>query len=143
MGLVPARRPGWLLERRGNPSPRGMAAQSRLLGRDGQNPAYRPSGFCSPAKAGVQNFLSDRAPAFAGADTASIGSNDGSAEEIGRLGISPLALVRRQGPSSGPRASVRSRWLQRNRRPPSAQGSEQPRALVLLRSARGRIQQEL
>src|SRR3954453_22154879 len=29
MGLVPARRPGWLLEGRGNPSPRGMAAQSR------------------------------------------------------------------------------------------------------------------
>src|SRR3954468_19832277 len=30
MGLVPARRPGWLLEGRGNPSPRGMVAQSRL-----------------------------------------------------------------------------------------------------------------
>ena len=45
MGLVPARRPGWLLERRGNPSPRGMAAQSRFLKRDGQNPAYRPSGI--------------------------------------------------------------------------------------------------
>jgi len=44
MGLVPARCPGWLLERRGNPSPRGMAAQSRFLKRDGQNPAYRPSG---------------------------------------------------------------------------------------------------
>src|ERR1044072_6421247 len=44
MSLVPARRPGWLLERRGNPSPRGMAAQSRFLKRDGQNPAYRPSG---------------------------------------------------------------------------------------------------
>src|SRR4029079_15737372 len=26
MGLVPARRPGWLLEGRSNPSPRGMAA---------------------------------------------------------------------------------------------------------------------
>ena len=47
MGLVPARRPGWLLERRGNPSPRGMAAQSRFLKRDGQNPAYRPSGTFS------------------------------------------------------------------------------------------------
>jgi len=45
MGLVPARRPGWLLEGRGNPSPRGMAAQSRFLKRDGQNPAYRPSGI--------------------------------------------------------------------------------------------------
>ena len=44
MSLVPARRPGWLLERRGNPSPRGMAAQSRSRERDGQNPAYRPSG---------------------------------------------------------------------------------------------------
>ena len=54
MGLVPARRPGWLLERRGNPSPRGMAAQSRFLKRDGQNPAYRPSGvnfvFATAAK---------------------------------------------------------------------------------------------
>src|SRR3954454_17910348 len=29
MGLIPARRPGWLLEGRGDPSPRGMAAQSR------------------------------------------------------------------------------------------------------------------
>src|SRR5438270_11868750 len=44
MGLVPARCPGWLLEGRGNPSPRGMAAQSRFPKRDGQNPAYRPSG---------------------------------------------------------------------------------------------------
>lgn len=33
MGLVPARRPGWLLEGRGNPSPRGMVAQSRLRAR--------------------------------------------------------------------------------------------------------------
>src|SRR5438309_3181349 len=31
MGLVPARRPGWLLEGRGDPSPRGMAAQSRFF----------------------------------------------------------------------------------------------------------------
>jgi hypothetical protein len=44
MGLVPARRPGWLLEGRGDPSPRGMAAQSPLDCGDGQNPAYRPSG---------------------------------------------------------------------------------------------------
>src|SRR5215203_6977368 len=33
MGLVPARRPGWLLEGRGDPSPRGMAAQSRRKAR--------------------------------------------------------------------------------------------------------------
>ena len=33
MGLVPARRPGWLLEGRGNPSPRGLVAQSRLRAR--------------------------------------------------------------------------------------------------------------
>jgi len=45
MSLVPARRPGWSLEGRGNLSPRGMAAQSRFLKRDGQNPAYRPSGI--------------------------------------------------------------------------------------------------
>jgi len=45
MGLVPARRPGWLLEGRGNSSPRGMAAQSRWRHRDGQNPAYRSSGI--------------------------------------------------------------------------------------------------
>ena len=45
MSLVPARCPGWLLERRVNPSPRGMAAQSRFLKRDRQNPAYRPSGI--------------------------------------------------------------------------------------------------
>lgn len=32
MGLVPARRPGWLLEGRGDPPPRGMAAQSRPKG---------------------------------------------------------------------------------------------------------------
>jgi len=46
MGLVPARRPGWLLERRGNPSPRGMAAHppSSADASGGQNPAYRPSG---------------------------------------------------------------------------------------------------
>src|SRR6476619_287853 len=50
MGLVPARRPGWLLEGRGNPSPRGMVAQSRLLRRDGQNPAYRPSGNSRQAR---------------------------------------------------------------------------------------------
>src|SRR5437868_4974516 len=44
MSLVPARRPGWLLEPRCKSGPRGMAAQSPLDRGDGQNPAYRPSG---------------------------------------------------------------------------------------------------
>ena len=44
MGLVPARRPGWLLDLGCKSGARGMVAQSRLRKRDGQNPAYRPSG---------------------------------------------------------------------------------------------------
>src|SRR4029078_7690752 len=55
MGLVPAGGPGCLLERRGSPSPRGMAAQSRFLKRDGQNPAYRPSGITSSLQAKRSN----------------------------------------------------------------------------------------
>src|SRR5258708_7127466 len=46
MGLVPARRPGWLLEPRCKSGPRGMAAQSPLDCGDGQNPRYRPARNC-------------------------------------------------------------------------------------------------
>ena len=100
MGLVPARRPGWLLEGRGNPSPRGMAAQSRFRRRDGQNPAYRPSGVSSRLRRQRSNFL-------VGLDLPSqehdqpYRSVDGEAEANGRLGVPPLALLRRQGPLGG------------------------------------------
>src|SRR6476660_8269243 len=74
MGLVPARRPGWLLEGRGNPSPRGMAAQSRSKERDGQNTAYRPSGASVPLRKQESSFSSlVWAPAFAGARSPFIG----------------------------------------------------------------------
>src|SRR5690242_5409160 len=42
MGIVPARRPGWLLDPGCESGARGMAAHR--LPRRGQNPAYRPSG---------------------------------------------------------------------------------------------------
>jgi hypothetical protein len=48
---VPARHPGWSLERRSNPSPRGMVAQ--VPQGAGQNPAYRPPGvlvLCSSSQ---------------------------------------------------------------------------------------------
>src|SRR3954464_4029509 len=112
MGLVPARRPGWSLEGRGNPYPRGMAAQSRFLKRDGQNPAYRPSGA----------FLSIRLLANAAAAPYSNGIY-GSAKEIGRLGLSPLALLRRQGPVGSQGAPVRPGGLHRNRGSARAQGA--------------------
>ena len=45
-GSVPTRHPGWLLERRSDPSPRGMVAQASSDA--GQNPAYRsPDDFSS------------------------------------------------------------------------------------------------
>ena len=68
---------------------------------------------------------------------------DGQAEEIGRLGIPAVALLWRQGAACGAGAPVRPSGLQRDRRQARAQGPAQPRALVLLRSARRRIQQEL
>ena len=43
-GLVPARRPGWLLEAKGNLRPRGMVASLRCKRGDAQNPAYRSPG---------------------------------------------------------------------------------------------------
>jgi len=64
MGLVPARCPGWLLEGRGNSSPRGMAAQSRLKERDGQNPAYRPSGKFSVIASGAKQSSGDSLDCF-------------------------------------------------------------------------------
>src|SRR3954452_9097914 len=130
MGLVPARRPGWLLEPRRKSRPRGMAAHPRSSADEsgGQNPAYRPSGV-SPRSQWRGDF-----PKW---------TMDGEAEEIGRLGIPALALLRREGPGGGEAAPVRSRGLQGERRPPRAQGAQQPRALVFLRDARGGIQQEL
>src|SRR5205085_11501485 len=98
MGLVPARCPGWLLEGRGNPSPRGMAAQSRRRRRDGQNPAYRPSGILVLLRLG--SCLRRRTFSL-------YRSMDAEAEEIERLGLSPLAIVRRQGPFGGQGAPVR------------------------------------
>src|SRR5690242_378273 len=68
---------------------------------------------------------------------------DGEAEEIGRLGIPALAVLWRQGSSCRAAAPVRSRRLQRNRRPARAQGAAQQGPLVFLRSARRRVQQEL
>ena len=122
MGLVPARRPGWLLEGRGNPSPRGMAAQSRSSKRDGQNPAYRPSGiFCHLRGQAAQQArwralprepispLSEKLMA--------------EAEEIGRLGISragaPMATRagrRRRCACATARAATRSATGRRPRR---------------------------
>ena len=61
-GPFPARRPGWLLEARGNARPRGMAATSRRQRRAIQNPAYRPSGTFH-AQGGVR-----RSPAGEGAN---------------------------------------------------------------------------
>ncbi len=69
--------------------------------------------------------------------------SDGQADAIRRLGISPLAPLRRQGPRGGARPPVRPRRLQRARRPAGAQGAEQPRALDVLRGPRRRVQQEL
>jgi len=94
MGLVPARRPGWLLERRGNSSPRGMVAQSRFLKRDGQNPAYRPSGKISSSHAQRSDprSITGLLRRFA-ARNDGVKEENGSTEEIGRLGISALALL--------------------------------------------------
>ena len=91
MSLVPARRPGWLLEGRGNSSPRGMAAQSRFASGDGQNPAYRPSGI-------FRLYRGARSQSAGRARSLEWQWMHGQAEEIGRLGISALALLRRQGP---------------------------------------------
>ena len=57
-GFVPARRPGWLLEHRREPAPRGMVAPSPL--RDGQNPAYRSSGIFAAMGTGASLGSSTR-----------------------------------------------------------------------------------
>src|SRR6476620_1664532 len=130
MGLVPARRPGWSLDPGRKPGVRGMVAQSRLIKRDGQNPAYRPSGKSSPDAV-------SHSPNFA----LNWNSND-AAEEIGRLGIPALAALWK-GPRRCEAAPVRPRRLQPDRRPARAQGAAHQRPLVFLRSARRRVQQEL
>ena len=87
-----------------------------------QNPAYRSLAFCVAWRMKDEN---------------------GEADAIRRLGISPLAALRRQGPRGGPRPAVRPRGLQQSRRPAGAQGAQQPRALDVLRGACRRVQQEL
>ena len=144
MGLVPARRPGWLLEGRGDPPPRGMAAQSPWRHGDGQNPAYRPPGklfvIASRGKrSSGQTGLLRRCAPRNDVD----GRLNGEAEEIGRLGVPALAVVRQQGPRRGQAAPVRPRRLQRDRRPARAQGAQQQGALVFLSGPRRRVQQEL
>src|SRR6476659_4963657 len=161
MSLVPARRPGWLLDPRCKSGARGMAAQSRFLKRDGQNPAYRPSGIIftpegmKKRKQGTKRR--NRTPSrlssllrvlrvhqkVLNAGCRWLVRLDAQAEEIGRLGIPALALLRRQGPPCGEGAPVRPRGLQRNRRQARAQGPAQPRTLVFLRGARRRIQPQL
>src|SRR4051794_28822638 len=96
MGLVPARRPGWLLEPRCKSGPRGMAAQSPLDRGDGQNPAYRPSGklHAATARGTVQRGNSSFGLLAKGPATLYIGGTYGSAEKIRRLGIPALAALR-------------------------------------------------
>ena len=54
MGLVPARRPGWLLEPRCKSGPRGMAAQSRLRKRrEDRTRLTGPLAHCSARKGGA------------------------------------------------------------------------------------------
>src|SRR6476646_6914847 len=109
MSPVPARRPGWLLDPGCKSGARGMAAQSRFLKRDGQNPAYRPSG-ATPVIARREALRRSMLDCFAALAMTSERLN-GEAEEIGRLGVPPLALVRRQRPLGGEGAPVRPRGL--------------------------------
>src|SRR5690349_4565805 len=109
MGLVPARRPGWLLEGRGNPSPRGMAAHPHGVCRRHAEDRTRltgPLALCSPAKAGVQIFFVGLGSWLRRSNLTPYRSVDAEAEEIGRLGISSLARLRRQGPRRGEAAPV-------------------------------------
>src|SRR4029079_1091589 len=64
---------------------------------------------------------------------------DGETEAIGRLGLSAVAVLRRQEPLRGQGAAVRPGRLQRDRRPSRSEGSAQPRALVFLRGPCGGI----
>ena len=131
MGLVPARRPGWLLEGRGNPAPRGMAAQSR-----------RKRGTDRTRLTGPLAISFTRR------------------DSRGAIARSKLTVAWRKQKRSddwgfprwrsyGARAATRRRCAcatakaAASRRPPRAQGAQQQGALVFLRSARRRIQQEL
>ena len=146
MGLVPARRPGWLLEGRGNPSPRGMAAQSPRDCGDGQNPAYRPSGVFLPCVCrggGPHQMLVEGPLRSQWRGDFSKWSGMAKQKRSDDWGFPALALLRRQGPRGRASAPVRPRRVQRNRRQAGAQSAAQPRALVFLRGARRRIQQEL
>ena len=84
MGLVPARRPGWLLEGRGNPSPRGMAAHP---------PGLQIRAEDRTRLTGPLALLTIRCLANGGAAPYTSGTY-GQAEEIGRLGFSALAVLR-------------------------------------------------
>ena len=102
------------LRRRGNPSPRGMVAQVAAR-------RWTEPGLQVPWQFFLRAGELGRAPISL--------RDDGQADAIRRLGISPLAPLRREGPRGGARAPVRPRGLQRARRPARAQGAEQPRAL--------------
>src|SRR5438874_1347116 len=113
MSLVPARRPGWLLELRCKSGTRGMAEQTPLDCGDGQNPAYRPSGEfrrCERNEA-VPRGGSGLLRRFTARNDVS-GRLDGKTEEIGRLGIPALAVLWRQGTPCGEVAPMRPRGLQ-------------------------------
>src|SRR4030095_7168431 len=94
-GPVPARRPGWSLEAEGNLRPRGMVAAPS----GAQNPAYRSPG----------NFVE---------------SKNGQADAIRRLGLSPLAPLRREEPRDAASAPMRPGVLQPAGRPARAQSAE-------------------
>src|SRR5687767_11139708 len=64
---------------------------------------------------------------------------DGEAEAIRRLGLSPLAVLRESRARRRANPAVRPRGLRAARRPASAQGAQQRRALVFLPGPRGRI----
>jgi len=85
MSLVPARRPGWLLEGRGNPSPRGMVAhpltaaakavdRTRLTG---------PLALLFPCESRVQIFLVRLGSCLRRSTFSLYRSHDAEAEEIG------------------------------------------------------------
>jgi len=92
---VPARRPGWSLEAEGNLRPRGMVAAPSGV----QNPAYRSPG----------NFVE---------------SENGQADAIRRLGLSPLAPLRREEPRGDASAPMRPGGLQPGGRPARAESAE-------------------
>src|SRR3954451_22415080 len=107
--MVPARRPGWLLEPRRKSGPRGMVAQSRSDARwtePGLQALWHVFVIASGAKQSrcTSGLLRRSAPR----NDALEGQN-AQAEEIGRLGFPALAVLRRQEPRGGEASPVRPR----------------------------------